>query len=72
MVVLTGGQVFVIEFKMTEGEDDTGAAMDAAIAQMRERGYAERYRDRGKPVHLIGVACGREVRNLLEIRAERA
>ena len=72
MVVLTGGQVFVLEFKMAEGEDDAAARLDAAVAQMRERGYADKYRDRGEPVHLVGVACGREARNLLEIRAEPA
>ena len=72
MVVLTGGQVFVLEFKMAENEEDADVALDAAIAQMRERGYAEKYRARGGPIHLIGVACGREARNLLEIRAELA
>ena len=71
MVVLTGGQVFVLEFKMADGNRDAAAALDAALAQMGERGYAEKYRDRGEPVHLIGVACSREARNLLEIRAER-
>ena len=72
MVVLTGGQVFVIEFKMADGEEDAAAALDAAVRQMRERGYAEKHRDREEPVHLLGVACGREARNLLEIRAESA
>ena len=72
MVVLTGGQVFVLEFKMAKGNGDTETVLDAAIVQMRERGYTEKYRGRGEPVHLIGVACGREARNLLEIRAEPA
>ena len=72
MVVLTGGQVFVLEFKMADGEGDADAALDAAISQMRARGYAEKYSDQGKQVHLLGVACGREARNLLEIRAESA
>ncbi|MDE0002187.1 MAG: AAA family ATPase [Rhodospirillaceae bacterium] len=72
MVVLTGGQVFVLEFKMAESGDSAAAALDAAIAQMRERDYAGKYRGRGEPVHLVGVACGREARNLLEIRAEPA
>ncbi len=72
MVVRLGGQVFVLEFKMAEGEGDGAAALDAALAQMRERGYAETYRDHGGPVHLVGVACGREARNLLDIRAETA
>ena len=60
MVVLTGGQVFVLEFKMADGDSDAAAALDAAITQMRKQGYAEKYRGRGEPVHLIGVVCGRE------------
>ena len=72
MVVLTGGQVFVLEFKMAKGDGGTTAALDAAIAQMRTRGYAEKYHDRGEPVHLISVVSGKEARNLLEIRAAPA
>ena len=72
MVVLLGGQIFVFEFKMAEGSGDANATLDEAIAQMRKRSYAEKYFDRGEPVHLVGVVCGREARNLLEIRAERA
>ena len=72
MVALTGGQVFVLEFKVVDGDGDAAVALDAAVAQMRKRGYADRYRDRDEPVHLVGVACGREARNLLEIRAEPA
>ena len=72
MAVLTGGQVFVLEFKMAERDGDANAALDAAIRQIRDRGYAEKYRDRGEPVHLVGVACGREARNLLAVRAEPA
>ena len=72
MVVLSGGQVFVLEFKNADGDDSAGSALDAALAQVRERGFAEKYRDRGEPIHLIGVACGREARNVLDIRVERA
>ena len=72
MVVLTGGQVFVLEFKMAEVDGDADAALDAAITQMRERGYAGKYIDRSEPVHLVGLVCGREARNLLAIRAEPA
>ena len=70
MVVLTRGRVFVLEIKMSEGDDDTENALVIAIVQMRDMGYAEKYRNRGEPVHLVGVACGREVWNLLQIRAE--
>ncbi len=72
MVLRLGGQVFVLEFKMADGEEDGAAALDAAMAQMRERGYAETYREHDGPVHLIGVACGREAWNFLDLRAEPA
>ncbi len=70
MVLRRGRQVFVIEFKMAEGADGAEAALAAALAQMRGRGYADQYADHDGPVHLVGVACGCEVRNLLDIRAE--
>ena len=60
MVALHGGQVFVFEFKMADGEGDRDAAARQAIEQIREKGYAEKYRDRNEPVHLIGVAFGRD------------
>ena len=72
MVLRLGGRVFVLEFKVVDGEANASVALDAALAQMRERGYGERYRADGTPVHLVGVVCGREARNLLEVRAEPA
>jgi len=69
IVVPLGDQVFILEFKMAECLDGAEVALDAALAQMRDRGYADRYR--GRAVHLVAVACGREARNLLEVRAER-
>ncbi len=72
MVVRTGGQVFILEFKMVDTDEDIETKLAEAFTQMRERGYADRYRDRGEPIHLIAVVCGRDVRNLLEVRAESA
>ncbi len=72
MAVLTGGQAFVLEFKMAEGKVSRNAALDAALAQMRARGYADKYRHVARSVHLVAVACGREARNLLDVRAEPA
>ena len=40
--------VYVFEFKV----DKTAAE---AIAQIKERGYAEPYKALGKPIHLIGL-----------------
>ncbi len=72
MVVEIGNQIFVLEFKMADGSEDAELALDSAINQMQDRGYADKYRNCGKQIHLIGIACGREARNLLEVRAERA
>ncbi len=60
MVVLHGGQMFVFEFKMTDREDNQDAVAQQAIEQIRERGYTDKYRDRNEPIHLIGVAFGRD------------
>ncbi len=72
MVVRTGGQVFILEFKMAETDADIETKLAEASSQMRQRGYANKYRDRDEPVHLVAVVCGREARNLLEVRVEPA
>ena len=41
-----------------------------ALAQIRERGYADKYRRPGRPVHLIGVEFGREERNIVGFAVE--
>jgi len=71
MVVFHGGQVFVLEFKAVEDEAGAGEALDGAIAQIRERGYGEKYRSRGEPVHLMGLVFGGPKRSLVAVRAER-
>ncbi len=71
MVVLDGGRVFVLEFKMTDDVQKASETLDRAMEQMRERGYADRYRGRKEAVHLLGLVFGRKERNLLGIRAER-
>lgn len=70
MVVLMSGQIFVFEFKMVENRQSAGKAMTKAIMQIRERGYSEKYRGHGKPIHLVGLVFDREERNLLEVSAE--
>ena len=72
MVVFHGSQVFVLEFKMAEEDGETAAVMERAMVRMRERGYGEKYRDRGEPIHLVGMVFGRKERNLLGLRDERA
>ncbi len=75
MVILHANQVFVFEFKMLKGENiednQVTATLDGAITQIREKGYAGKYRDRNEPIHLIGMVFGEKDRNLLDIRVER-
>ena len=40
------------------------AGEGAALRQLRERGYADKYRASGEPVHLIGVEFSEEARNI--------
>jgi len=72
LVVLTGGQVFLFAFKMVDTANETEAALAAALAQIRDRGYAGKYCDRPEPIHRIAIACGRDTRTLLDIRVEPA
>ena len=67
MAVLFNANVYVFEFKLVDREPQ-----GLALAQIRERGYADRYRDLGWPVHLIGVEFGREERNIVAFSVEAA
>ena len=58
LAVLYDGSVYLFEFKIADGKRD-----GRALAQIRERGYADKYR--GMPIHLIGVELGREERNIV-------
>ena len=67
MAVRFGGNVYLFEFKVVEQ-----ASEGAALAQLRERGYADKYRASGEPIHLIGVEFSRETRNVTAFAVERA
>ena len=68
MVLLHGSQVFVFEFKMVEIPIDVQSAerekkgekaAKAAIEQIRDRGYMDKYRRRQEPMCLLGMAFDR-------------
>ncbi len=67
MAVLYHGQVYLFEFKMVD-EAPKGEAM----RQLRERGYADKYRRPDRPVHLVGVEFSRQDRNIAAFEVERA
>ena len=59
LAVRAGGQVYLFEFKVVEL-----APAGSALAQLRERDYAAKYRGGGEPIHLIGVEFSRDTRNV--------
>ena len=59
MTVRFNGNVYLFEFKVVEQ-----AGKGTAMAQLREKGYADKYAHLGEPIHLIGVEFSRESRNV--------
>ncbi len=71
MVMVHDRQVFVFEFRMLKENRSVEETLHAAIKQVRTKGYADKYRDRGEPVHLIGMVFDKTDRNLRDIRVEK-
>ena len=67
MAVRFRGNVYLFEFKVVEQ-----ASEGAALAQLRERGYADKYRASGGPIHLIGVEFSKSTRNVTAFAVEHA
>ncbi|TAN51183.1 MAG: hypothetical protein EPN21_07230 [Methylococcaceae bacterium] len=61
------GRVYLFEFKVVERE-----AEGKAMAQIKANGYANKYRARGEPIHLIGVEFSRVERNIVGFDVEAA
>ena len=67
MAVLFNSHVYLFEFKVVEM-----ASAGAALAQLKERRYADKYRALGQPIHLIGVEFSKDERNVAAFDMERA
>ena len=67
MAVRFAGSVYLFEFKVVEQ-----ATEGTALAQLRERGYADKYRASGEPIHLIGVEFSKSTRNVTAFAVEQA
>ncbi|MDR1661111.1 MAG: PD-(D/E)XK nuclease domain-containing protein [Azoarcus sp.] len=65
MAVKFNGQVYLFEFKMVEDE-----AEGRALAQIREKRYANKYRALDQPIHLIGVEFSKKARNVVGFEVE--
>ena len=59
LAVRAGGHVYLFEFKVVEM-----APPGSALAQLRSRDYAAKYRHLKQPIHLIGVEFSRQTRNV--------
>ena len=55
------------EFKLVEL-----TPQGSAMGQLKERGYADKYRGSNRPVWLIGIEFSREARNIAGFDVERA
>ncbi len=66
MAVRFGGNVYLFEFKVVEM-----ASEGAAMAQLKDRNYADKYRGLGQPIHLVAVEFSRETRNVVSFVVDR-
>ena len=66
MAVRFNENVYLFEFKVVET-----ASEGAAMAQLKEKGYADKYRGSGQAIHLVAVEFSRDARNVAEFQVER-
>ena len=66
MTVLFNGNVYLFEFKVVEQAPD-----GHALQQIKDRGYADKYRARGETIHLIGVEFSQAERGVVGFEVER-
>ena len=65
MTVRFNHHIYLFEFKVVELTPD-----GRALQQIKERGYAEKYRAAGEPIHLIGVEFSRDSRTVVGFEVE--
>ena len=67
MAVHFNDSVYLFEFKVVEM-----ASEGAAMAQLQERRYADKYRGLDQPIHLIAVEFSKDTRNITAFEVARA
>ncbi|MDD2741352.1 MAG: ATP-binding protein [Rhodocyclaceae bacterium] len=65
MSVRFNGQVWLFEFKVVELSPE-----GKALAQLKAKNYAEKYKSRGEPIHLIGIEFSKETRSVVGFEVE--
>jgi hypothetical protein len=64
MLVRYPDKIFIFEFK-------AGIPAEKAIAQIKEKGYHEKFLKEGKPIYLFGISFDPEERKVKEVKWER-
>ena len=67
MAVRFNDNVYIFEFKVVET-----APEGAAMAQLKLKRYADKYRGLGQPIYLVAVEFSKDARNLTAFEVERA
>jgi hypothetical protein len=65
MTVRFAGQIYLFEFKVVEL-----SPQGQAIQQLKDKGYADKYRAAGEPIHLIGVEFSKKQRSVVGFAVE--
>ena len=65
MAVCFNANVYLFELKVVEMAGD-----GAAMAQLKTRRYADKYRGAGEPIHLVAVEFSRDTRNVTAFEVE--
>ena len=66
MAVHFNDNIYLFEFKVVELASD-----GAAMAQLQEKGYADKYRGLDQPIHLIAVEFSKDTRNITAFEVAR-
>jgi hypothetical protein len=66
MTLRFNGEVYLFEFKVVEL-----SPAGRALQQIKDRGYADKHRASGVPIHLIGVEFSRKERTVVGFEVER-
>ena len=65
MAVRFHSQIYLFEFKVVELTPE-----GRALQQIKDRGYADKYRAEGLPIHLIGVEFSCQQRSVVGFEVE--
>ena len=67
MAVLFDGRCYLFEFKLVENKPE-----GKALSQLKEKGYAEKYKNKCREIYLIGVEFSKKEKNIVNFEWEKA